>query len=461
MGIRIPDWLRRLAPRRPAPADDEPLREFVYLDEISVYSILASRKGGIATEFTESRSSSIQEDLATSAGVGFGATAAKLEARAGTTEAETSQILSKAVIQTSFKELHDLEGNSLALRPVSSASPPRCDSAEDLLRLLESDRGEKWLLEPSALRRGALIEVNVRLEADPIFHMAAVVSTIRDVFKDNEHLLGTEFSAHFSQLESVASVLDGLLAGLVPIRGRAVDYELVSVCDRELLVHQRLLDRGLRNEVDSTRPVCLVGVAERGLFWKDIRRLLFSGAIYTTFGRVATDGLANRWHPVKVANVLNGIVPDFDSIVENFSEMARNVMISQPASEPVSAGEEPGARTVLAYARLLAEHHGSSLAPELAARLVDTVGPDSRWLSSVDQRRPVFRAVTRTVEQALEVECGVKPDERYKMRNAALIEAGLDAAFPSRTIGSTRSAERPAAGRAEAYLEAEIVGIYW
>ena len=35
-------------------------REFVYLDEISVLSILSSRKGGIATEFTEKQTAIMQ-----------------------------------------------------------------------------------------------------------------------------------------------------------------------------------------------------------------------------------------------------------------------------------------------------------------------------------------------------------------------------------------------------------------
>ena len=52
---RVRDWLRRPRRRPVTPSSDGLLREFVYLDEVSVYSILASRKGAIPIEFTENQ----------------------------------------------------------------------------------------------------------------------------------------------------------------------------------------------------------------------------------------------------------------------------------------------------------------------------------------------------------------------------------------------------------------------
>ena len=59
----------------------------------------------------------------------------------------------------------------------------------------------------------------------------------------------------------------------------------------------------------KTCSAFVVGVTQRDLFWKDIRQVLFSGARYTVFCRLGMSGLADKWHPVKVADVLAGIAP--------------------------------------------------------------------------------------------------------------------------------------------------------
>ena len=72
-GIR--NWIRSRNRRRPRPNPTEPLREFVYLDEVSVYSLLASRKSGVATQFTDSQTASLNSELGGSLKIGFGESA--------------------------------------------------------------------------------------------------------------------------------------------------------------------------------------------------------------------------------------------------------------------------------------------------------------------------------------------------------------------------------------------------
>ena len=47
-----------------------PLREFVYLDEVSVYSLIASRLGPIAAEFSETQTESLQDQSGVSGRLG-------------------------------------------------------------------------------------------------------------------------------------------------------------------------------------------------------------------------------------------------------------------------------------------------------------------------------------------------------------------------------------------------------
>ena len=309
LSSRLGAWLRRLKPQKDPENPAGLLREFVYLDEVSVYSILASRKGAIATEFTESQTASLNSDVGGSVSVGFGGTKAKIDSKMQAGRVQGSQVLRKAIIQTSFKELYDIERASLALSPPAPDSVPTVKAVSDIEETLNPLATDSWLLDPSAIRRGELLEVEVELEADPIFRMASVITTLRELMEGNEELFGHAITTQLPQMRSMAQVLEGLLVGLVPIRGRLVDYASASIGGRDVLIHRSVLDQINPDARPETQTAYVVGVAERDLFWKDIRRILFSNARYTVFCRLATEGLADRWHPVKVADVLVGIVP--------------------------------------------------------------------------------------------------------------------------------------------------------
>ena len=66
---RIWTWFRNRT--RTRSASSETLREFVYLDEVSVYSLLASREHGIATQFTERQTAALNSEVGSSFNIGF------------------------------------------------------------------------------------------------------------------------------------------------------------------------------------------------------------------------------------------------------------------------------------------------------------------------------------------------------------------------------------------------------
>ena len=83
---------RRRKGRRPNEDSHPERREFVYLDEVSVLSILASRKGGIATEFTEGQTASLDSEVQGSLGVGLGGTGPNLGSKMQAGQVEASQV---------------------------------------------------------------------------------------------------------------------------------------------------------------------------------------------------------------------------------------------------------------------------------------------------------------------------------------------------------------------------------
>ena len=458
---RIRDWLRGAKPRRVPENSTGLLREFVYLDEVSVYSILASRKGGIAAEFTESQTASLNSDVGGSLSVGFGATKAKLDSKLQASHVQGSQVLRKAIIQTSFKELYAIEQASLALSPPDADCVSTVHAVADLEERLDPPTKDAWLVDPSTIRRGELLEVAVELEADPIFRMASIITTLRELMEDNEHLFGDAIAAQLPQMRSMAQILEGLLVGLVPIRGRLVDYKSAKIGGRDVLVHRLLLEQMPPGTRPKAYPAFVVGVTQRDLFWKDIRRVLFSQAQYTVFCRLAISGFADRWHPVKVADVLAGISPEFDELIREFSEKAGQAMTASADTSPTLVGQDgqSGTDIIKAYAELLVTHHGGPLKPDVTDDMIQSISPEHDWLSSVDGRRAVFSKVTQRVEKALGVE--TSGEVAYKLRDAAMHNAGLAGAHaPQASSGSGHDAAPVPSGH-ERFLDAEIIAIYW
>ena len=153
---------------------------------MSVYSILASQKDGIATQFTETQTYSLNNQISSSAGFGFSATRAELDSKLQAGEVQGSQVLRKAIIQTSFKELYDIERPHLALTSRVGSDVPKVREANDILKKVEGTAGGGWIVDPSTIHRGELLEVHVELVAEPIFQLATLISTFGELTENKE-----------------------------------------------------------------------------------------------------------------------------------------------------------------------------------------------------------------------------------------------------------------------------------
>ena len=464
---RLSNWFRRRKNRGPNEDSYHERREFVYLDEVSVLSILAARTGRIATESTESQTSSQSSEAKGSLGVGLGGTKANLGTKVLSSQVEASQVSRKAIIQSSFKELYDIERSALVLRPASMDQLPKVDSTLGLERLLGSPEGTGLLVDPNTLLRGELLEVEVELEADPIFRMATIITTFVGLMEDNDELLQNAVPAQLPEIRSVARLLDSLLAGLVPIRGRLVDYEWIRMGSRDVLVHRALLSQMPSNALPEAYPAFLVGVAQSDLFWKDIRRVLFSQARYTVFCRLATNDLTDRWSPVKMADVFSGIASDFDEMIRGlgdelmsgFKRGVRSATIGTAPDAPptmLNHDAQRGELLLTKYVESLAKYHKIDIEPDAIEALTREGSLAENWLDSVDSYRPVFAEVTKKVDDSLEV--GTPQNVAHDLRVQALRRLSLDETLE--LDGSTVSGNllEP---RCERFLDSEIIAIYW
>ena len=224
--------------------------------------------------------------------------------------------------------------------------------------------------------------------------------------------------------------------------------------------HRSVLDQVLSSAQPEAVPVFVVGVTQRDLFWKDIRRVLFSEAPYTVFCRLAVSGLTDKWRPVKVADLLGGISPQFDDLIREASEQARLTMRKSASASRKSRprNTSSGEQVIRQYADLLVSHHDASLERDSIDELTQGVPREDGWLDSVDGRRQVFAEVTRRLDAKLGVE--TSGDAAYSLRPTARNWAGMDRTSVPHASGG-RDPDRVATARAEKFLDAEIVAIYW
>lgn len=457
---RFKSWRNRRARRRVLRSSDGPLREFVYLDDVSLYSLLASRKDGIATEFTESETASLNGEVSGSVGAGVGGSRAESRARFEAGQSRTTQVVRKAIVQSSSRSF-----------ATSSSSASQCrrrwDCHRGANRLSTFSASTPGTNRDGSSTRSASSGVTLsrsRSHSRLITSRASTaITTVREIMQENLQLFGADNLEQLAEMRAVGRMLESLLVGLVPVRGRLTRYETLVVAGKERLVHRDLVEQLSPSERATACPTFIVGVAERDLFWKDIRRILFSQSTFTVFGRLSAGGTSDTWRPVKLLDVLGEIHPMFG---EEISDLGETALLAMEAA--VDASQQPttdrlaGLGIASSFLALLAEHHGVEMPDETLESCLRSASPsDPGWITAVDSRRTVLRQLQEAFDSSFGV---VTPRETASnLRIASVLEAGLtlDGSVSVVTAPSAQVQVPAVVPRHERFLDTELVAVYW
>ncbi len=255
------------------------------------------------------------------------------------------------------------------------------------------------------------------------------------------------------------AVLKKLLVGLVPVRGRAIDYVTVRAADQEWIVHRSVAQQLPEGWAKHAQPLEVVAVADASLFWKDIRRVLFSGARYSLLCRIGRDGLHDDWTPVKLVDVIREFAPEVaEQISAAGPELVSGIRASTVPATVCDAGHTKMRAALDAYGRDLAAQHDKMWDPAVVTPDILPMDPTLAW-DTVEEQRPPFEALTHQMRETL----GIHPNRELMatLRHRALIQAGLvplagsaisqdsAAPVPRRVIGQAR------------ILDTELIAIYW
>jgi len=423
-----------------------PLREFIYLDEVSLRSLLSSKKGEMTATTSKEVSRSTENESRDTVGLDI-ASVGKMEAtsRFQTRNSSSLQTAKKATVQSWFRELDQLQ-NIRLLETVHQVVP-----FETSQELSECSNFSVCVHEDK-LRRGEIVEFRVRLSADPIFHMITLFSEFKAMASDfPEMMTGHGGLKVFHEVEGIGRVIQRLLAGLIPVRAEALDYAVVEVGGRKYVVHKDAIS-GLNIE---SEPLELVCVTELDAYWKDIRRVLFSDAEFTILARISKSKIQTSWTPIKLADLMKGLVPDLSEQLNNATRFLFDpdrVALSQ-------VGTPSKLRDSLHHysASLLEKTEISETNKTLISAKVNSI---DLMDESATAQKQAFVAVHQIVSDLVNLD--ISPDENLAFREKARAAAGLEyfasnehtPTVPVSTKTSPVDNERP-------MLDVEVVAMYW
>lgn len=430
----------------------KPLREFIYLDEVSLASLLASQKG----ELTENVTSQVEEASLLESGGKIGVNgpllpSAEASSRFQTTNSTALQTVRKANAQSLFRELHELEH----LRKIKPTEK-ECTAAsfQDLI----ATGGGDWAFNAQELERGDLVEFRVKLSASWIFQISTMVAEFSEMFDESPALFleNVRFSDLY-QAKNVNKIINKLLAGLVPIDGLVTEYSVAEHEGDDYIVHRSAIEKF---EVEA-HPLQIVGVTEHLAYWKDIRRILFADSEFTVLCRLAKSGIQTEWNPIKVADIFGQFAPDLAGQIEASSRAA----IAQSAR----TRDEPKANdqsqklivAMLRYRDLLIAHSGREISIQESQAIDKSISSLSFVSNSAEGQRAAFSQTKAVIETVI----GETIDAEADLNLRESVRSAQDMPLlPTASETQQRSQDTEPVqieNTDNRLLDVEVVAIYW
>lgn len=254
--------------------DPEPLREFIYLDETSVVSLLASLEGEI-TESLITRSESVNRELGKSnKGLSYKGTGYNRINESETLERSGSETIQKSVIQSRFDELYESRQNQL---------------------LLPSEEG----LEVEEVTRSEIIELDGYVNVAESYRVFKILEYMTNTFEDIEELQESIEDIPREELDAVSGFLSSLFGNQVPVKIEAANYRIVE----GHIQHIHNLD-----SAEEGKPISIVAYLNRDSLWDDPLTVFSDNTEFTIYGRVISNEV--DWTPLRLTRVLEDHFPD-------------------------------------------------------------------------------------------------------------------------------------------------------
>ncbi|NED96833.1 hypothetical protein G1H11_16110 [Phytoactinopolyspora alkaliphila] len=359
-----------VAPPTPVIGTAGSLREFVYLDEVSVYSLTSAPDMPPPVTMSESADSTAGEVLSAQIEGGAPLVAkANMSGELNSSRSNGLQVQRQFNIQSQFARLHGMYRPTFLL--AANALDTKFKDANSLGDALMQLEEAQHAIRASNLTRGALAELRVSLRAHHTFDITTFMRLVTGLANKYPELLQVRDVSGIKTAMDAGEFLAELMEDLVPIEGRSTTHEIVTDADGDVWVADIAALNSIWDGQTTTEPLRVVGVAETGSFWKDTRRILHAEAEFDVLGRISRTGLQDGWTPVKMIETFRRVIPSAASGLITAVDALRTV------TDETRPTVEPAAALVVAGTKLnfsLANHHSvkaTGISPETLASLLD------------------------------------------------------------------------------------------
>lgn len=429
--------------------DETQVREFVYLDETTVESLLASVDGEILVQRTNTQTRSNEAGVGGQAEgkVPFGKVsfAPTLKRSRGSEVQE----LRKSVAQSAFARFRSKNFHQFVIRPLGAGARTRRMKRQ--LGQFEAKALRKFGqgVPLDELRRGDLLEVETDLVAADIFKARTAISAVTDVVEAYPSFLTIELRDQLKLARPLTSLIDRLNGNAIPVVGENPSIHVRNIDGRSWLLN------GHSPDIDGAVPeLTLEGQALRPWFWGDVGRILFRPARFRMLCRVLNPTLTDAPSSSYTGTILRTIDEGLASTVDGMGSMFLGALRTghQAAVKKVD-GLGSSSAVLSRYVEKLALAAGAAeltLPAEVEANLLTL---DLR-AQSVSAQTEVFRLIDRSIDFET-----VMPSEHdlARIRDDVRSEFGL---WPWSSAKIT-SAQSTTVEQAKSFLEVAIVAVYW
>jgi len=413
----MPMWVPSFLTSESEDEGELPLREFIYLDEVSVVSLLAS----LTRELTEARTDidmtenrkrwrfRLKAALSHLPVVGGGSASRETV----NVDRDTEEVVRRSQIESKFDELY------------AETSPH--------LQLTEKDT--KSGVSVSNLSKGGLLEVDVEFSGHELFHYYKAFQYLIDVAEDAEY----EFD---NQEKQAIELMGSLFGDQIPVIGELENYVLVDGAIQEKD------ENGDREDAES---LWIAGTLDPEMLWQEPSQFLYEENEFTAYVRVSEAQIQKDWDPIKLTRVIKSISKTIGNQLSSVIDAA----FSQAKEEFYTAELEEDAPD-----DLVREHHNEyfdymeedgdlSLSSDRREELLvtayseTTIQPDE---SNFELETRLLRELTQVVED----EADVNLDRDTLAQRRSRIINNEEGVADSDSNTSNRN-----------YLEVSFVAVYW
>lgn len=409
------------------------LKEFVYLDDTSLISLLSSTTGGITQQKTSSEKQRISASITDS----LGSVSPSLK----TSQENINQTVEKYVIQSSFKELYDIRKKDVAISD-HVTEQPRTDVA-----LLKDIDGRDLFTDnqptTKTVKRGDLFELDATVESSDIykyFQVFGVFEDIVDSFSSEEefrHQLQEE-GVSTEEIALVIEMMDILMAGLVPVECSASSYGTWKEND-QIIVSKEWAEE---NDMEISELV-ISGFIDEEKLWADPSRILFSENEFTVYGRVDNPKVSSDWSPLKLADIVSSVFPEIAKDIDDFPSVFEDSKEPEENSQRFRSGVE-------SYLHWLETENIENFPDGTIESILDEISPEFSVVSFTDKHD-----LLQVADEKLTARLRIHTLNRLPEMRSEFLENQWEEETNIRTQSQQQEEDN------ENYLEANFVAIYW